>query len=253
LTAAALSGRVPLPHGLSFRVPQGASEAVLTALATLPDTEKSKASRAVQAVHVANGKQSIAVIAKKYLIDVGDLAERTGLATSAVPAKGERLSIPPATARYTLLPEARTLPLSGPPSMSPVLVANAAVGAAPDGTDGADVSAVDADTRSAIDERIAQRAAAHAAQTAHARPTGVVLARITGVEPLAPDVVGVDVVAGRPVEAITDIDVVAGVAPQRAASTTQLPLVSSWGSAPRGTIPHQARIASTSLSADALR
>jgi membrane-bound lytic murein transglycosylase D len=204
LTAAAIAGRVFLPHGLSFRVPAGAGEAVAAALAALPDAEKRKASRAVQAVHVANGRQTLAAIAKKYLVDVDDLSTRTGLSATSVPAKGHKVSIPASSARYSLLPEARTVPLPplSPASTPTTLVAEAAR-TAPD----------DAPSTASLAER-SEQGTVSVVQTHSESARGVVTARVARIDGVDGQIDGVDVVAGRPTEATDDVDVVAGVPPR---------------------------------------
>jgi membrane-bound lytic murein transglycosylase D len=213
LTPAALAGRVPLPHGLSLRVPRGSGDALLAALGALPAAEKQKAARAVQAVHVSNGRQTLAAIAKKYKLDAKELAERTGLALTAVPARGAKVAIPPATARYTLLPEARGMPLSAPLSASPVLLADAGDAATPDAGGASAMQTAD----DGVVAPPAARAPSAAAAPARGRPTGVVTARVSRIEAIGRDVRGVDIVAGRVVEAVFDVDVVAGAGPVLAA------------------------------------
>lgn len=122
----AARGRLPLPHGMSVRVPKEQSTGILTALHALPDTDKLKASRAVKAVHTANGKQSLKDIARQYGLEVGVLSARTGLAATGALPKGHKVPVPPPSVRTSLLPEARELPT--PPFLrtAPVLLADAA-------------------------------------------------------------------------------------------------------------------------------
>lgn len=125
LTNEASAGKVPLPHGISLRVPKGRVPAIQAKLAALPDKDKLRGLRGVKAVHKASGKQSVSEIAKKYGLGGDTLAAATGLASSSVPAKGAAVPIPHAAARYTLIPEARGLALPPLPVAQPVLVADA--------------------------------------------------------------------------------------------------------------------------------
>ena len=126
LSDEAARGRLPLPHGMSVRVPKEQSTGILAALHALPDADKHKASRAVKAVHTANGKQSLKDIARQYGLEVGVLSARTGLAAAGALPKGHKVPVPPPSVRTSLLPEARELPT--PPFLraAPVLVADAA-------------------------------------------------------------------------------------------------------------------------------
>ena len=133
LTNEASAGKVPLPHGISLRVPKGHASAILAKLSALPEKDKLRGLRGVSSVHKASGKQSVSEIAKKYGLGADTLAAATGLTSSSVPAKGAAIPIPHATARYTLLPEARGMPLATLPLSQPVLVADASsVAEAPD-------------------------------------------------------------------------------------------------------------------------
>lgn len=125
LTNEASAGKVPLPHGISLRVPKGKASAVLSKLNALPEKDKLRGLRGVKAVHKASGKQSISDIAKKNGLASDTLAAATGLEASAVPAKGQAIPIPHANARYTLIPEARGMALTALPVSQPILVADA--------------------------------------------------------------------------------------------------------------------------------
>lgn len=125
LTNEASSGKIPLPHGISLRVPKGHAAALQAKLAALPDRDKLRGLRGVKAVHKASGKQSVSEIAKKYGLGADTLAAASGLATSSVPAKGQGIPIPHASSRYSLIPEARGMPLPALPVSQPVLVADA--------------------------------------------------------------------------------------------------------------------------------
>ena len=125
LTTEARDGKVPLPHGISLRVPKGHGDKLLAKLAAFPDRERSRGMRAVKAVHRSTGKQSIGEIAKKYGLSGDTLAAAVGLDVADIPEKGQQIPIPPASARYTLLPEARGMPVPPLPSPVKILVAEA--------------------------------------------------------------------------------------------------------------------------------
>jgi membrane-bound lytic murein transglycosylase D len=126
LTDEAAGGRLPLPHGMSVRLPKGKASAIITALNALPDREKGKAQRAAKAIHVASGKETIAAIAKKYGVSAEILAARTGSDAADVVGKGQRVAIPPPSPKTSLLPEARGMPLPPLLVQAPVLLADAA-------------------------------------------------------------------------------------------------------------------------------
>ena len=119
-------GRLPLPHGMSLRVPNGQGDAIVAKLNALPNAEKHKASRAAKAIHTANGKQSVKDIAKKYGVAAEVLAARTGIDVTAIPARGQKLAVPPPSAKTSLLPEARNMPMPAMTVSAPVLLADAA-------------------------------------------------------------------------------------------------------------------------------
>jgi membrane-bound lytic murein transglycosylase D len=125
LTNEASAGKVPLPHGISLRVPKGKGNAILSKLNALPERDKLRGLRGVRTVHRATGKQSIGEIAKKYGLPGDALAQATGLELASIPAKGQAVPIPHTNARYTLLPEARGLPLPPLAASQPILVADA--------------------------------------------------------------------------------------------------------------------------------
>lgn len=124
LSTDAARGRLPLPHGMSVRVPKGQGDAIVTALLALPQRDKQKAMRVAKAVHTAPTKQKLVAVAKKHGVPVELVAARNGLAKDHVLAKGDRVVIPPPQPKTSLLPEARAMPL---PAMieAPVLLADA--------------------------------------------------------------------------------------------------------------------------------
>jgi membrane-bound lytic murein transglycosylase D len=106
----ALAGSLALPHGLSIRVPSGRGQQVLDALAVLPEKEQARARTATR-THVVSGKQNLTSIAKKYDVNLEQLLASSGLTEDAALKKGQKIKVPQEQAGYTLLPEARTLPL----------------------------------------------------------------------------------------------------------------------------------------------
>lgn len=125
LSTNAARGRLPLPHGMSVRVPKGQGDAIVSALLALPAHDKQKAMRVAKAVHTAPTKQKLVDVAKKHGVPVELVAARNGIAKDHVLAKGDRVVIPPPQPKTSLLPEARGMPL---PAMieAPVLLADAA-------------------------------------------------------------------------------------------------------------------------------
>jgi membrane-bound lytic murein transglycosylase D len=190
LSDAALGSKLPLPHGLSLRVPPGTAGGLLERLAALPDVEKVRGARAAHTVHVANGRQTLAAIARKQKVEVGLLVERTGLPASAVPARGAKVEIPAPLARYTLLPEARAMPLPPLPKASPAAVAAADV--------------------------LVAAAAAPPSRRAGSASNAVVVVRVVDVEDVAAPAVGAaggSRSAMPPGAVAFDVDVIAGLPP----------------------------------------
>ncbi len=194
LTNEASAGKVPLPHGFSLRVPKGLAGGVQAKLAALPEKDKLRGMRGVKAVHKATGKQTVTEIARKYGLGADTLAAATGLAAGAVPAKGQGVPIPHASARYTLIPEARGLPLPPMPTTQPVLVA--------------DASLVDDDAAAAKDAPVAEARDKVAVLTAAAGRGKVSVGRITAED--LDELPAVDAVAGVGVSVLPTVDVVAG-------------------------------------------
>jgi membrane-bound lytic murein transglycosylase D len=124
LTMEALYSKVPLPHGMSVRLPRGRGDNSVVAMRLLPSTEKDKVAYAVQAMHKANGKQTLAAVARQYGIAADVLAARTGLVATDMLAKNTVVPIPATSVRTSLLPEARAMsvpPMTALPA--PVLTA----------------------------------------------------------------------------------------------------------------------------------
>jgi membrane-bound lytic murein transglycosylase D len=212
LTPAALAGKVALPHGLSFRVPLGTATAVLEALTALPAAARARATQVAQTTHVANGRQKLAAIAQRHRLDVDDLAQRSGFAVDAVPPRGTKIPIPAPLARYTLLPEARGIPLAPLDAGPAPLVASLAP--TTPGDAGADTTTASVPPPAVVPVR--------------RRAVGKVLARVTRIESFSAELRGVDAVAGAAGGDVGSVDVVAGVAPRRRRATGA-PLVSVIG------------------------
>ncbi|MDP2342122.1 MAG: lytic transglycosylase domain-containing protein [Deltaproteobacteria bacterium] len=202
LTDDAARGKLPLPHGISLRVPRGKGKELMAKLEALPAADKRRGMLAVKSVHTCTGKQSMIEIAKKYSMSPDILAARTGVPVDAVPAKGQKLPIPPAAAKYTLFPEARGMPLPPLSEAPPLLLADAAT-LLPDLADDDDAPAMPLKPKAPVVRRPEGPVAL----------TGVV--KVTGVrsEALARALPAVDVVAGAPDEPFPLIDVLVGTAP----------------------------------------
>ncbi len=190
LTVAARDGRLPLPHGISLRVPHGHAARIMQKLAALPERERLRGMRAVRAVHKSTGRESIATIAKKYGLSGTVLAAAVGLDAADVPERGQKIPIPPAGARYSLLPEARGMPAPALPSRPRILLADA---------ERLDVKDVD--------DRPAPK---KAAPREVPKGPGVVTVGPISVEALTDDVPAVDVIAGMVGTTLPAVDVVAG-------------------------------------------
>ncbi len=209
LTDDAARGKLPLPHGISLRVPRGKGKELLVKLDALPAADKKRGMLAIKAVHTCTGKQSMTDIAKKYSLAPDVLAARTGVPVAAIPAKGQKLPIPPPSARYTLLPEARGMPLPPLAEAPPVLLADAAT-LLPETDDEPEVPVKAVAVARRPDPLLVKKPDLSAGVTAL---TGVV--KVTGVrsEPLWRALPGVDVVAGSFDLALPQVDILSGQAP----------------------------------------
>lgn len=203
-------GKLPLPHGFSLRVPKGKGKEVLAKLDALPAADKKRGMLAVKAIHTCTGKQSMTEIAKKYSLPPDVLAARTGVPVDAVPAKGQKLPIPPPAAKYTLLPEARSMPLPPLAEAPPILLAEAAT--------------LVPDTEPEIDTP-PEKAVTSTPKRPPPPPKDAVLTgtikvvSMRGVA-LAQPLPGVDVVSGAD-SSLPDVDILSGTAPP--ANPTSLP------------------------------
>ncbi len=196
LTNEASAGKVPLPHGFSLRVPKGRAGSIQAKLAALPEKDRLRGMRGVKTVHKANGKQSVSEIARKYGLSADTLAGATGLAAGTTPAKGHGIPIPHASARYTLIPEARGLPLPPLPTGQPVLLADASTI-----DEAAPVEAAPTPPEKGAKEKVAALAAASGRGKVS---VGRILAEDLDELP------AVDALAGVGVSALPLVDVVAG-------------------------------------------
>lgn len=117
LTKKARAGQVALPRGMSLRVPYGTGSAFVAKVQGMSADARKKALHHVREWHRANGKQSLATIAKRYGVGEDDLVALSGLPPGTVPSSGTRLPIPSRQVRYTLLPEARSLGIPDAPPL----------------------------------------------------------------------------------------------------------------------------------------
>jgi membrane-bound lytic murein transglycosylase D len=187
----ARDGIIPLPHGISLRVPKGKATKILDKLASLPVKERTRAARATKTVHASTGKQSISDVAKKYGLSADVLSAATGLDKADVPAKGQRIAIPHASMRYSLLPEARSMVVPPLPAQEKILLADAA--------QVPDEPAPVAERPTAVDAK----------PKVDKKAKGVVKISFIRTEPLA-TMPGVDVIAGVASPSLPDVDVIAG-------------------------------------------
>lgn len=109
LTRAAKRGAEVLPRGFALRVPLGQGGRLLERLGALSAAERGRTEQHVRAWHRANGKETVARIARRYGVSASLVARRAGLSKHERPKKGVRVPIPSVEVRYTLLPEARGL------------------------------------------------------------------------------------------------------------------------------------------------
>ena len=204
LTDEAARGKLPLPHGISLRVPRGKGKDVVAKLEALPPESKKKAMLAIKAIHTCTGKQTVADIAKKYSLAPDVLAARTGVPVDAVPAKGQKLPIPPPTAKYTLFPEARSMPLPPLAEAPPILLADAAT-LVPD----------EPPEKSEKSEKSEKPEKPKATPKLPAVLTGTIKVAGIASEPIVGALPGVDVVAGGAAEPLPPVDVLSGTPPPR--------------------------------------
>lgn len=201
LTNEARDGKVPLPHGIALRVPKGKADAILTKLVALPERERQRGLRAVKAVHKCTGKQSVADIARKYGVSTDVLATTVGLSAKDVPEKGQSLPIPQDNARYTILPEARGMPVPAMPARVKILLADASV--APNEPETPRPTRPEKPVKK-------ERAGGDVTLASTLAPEGrVTLGRIR-VTSISDELPAVDVIAGSGAMALPQVDIIAG-------------------------------------------
>lgn len=186
----ARDGKIPLPHGISLRVPKGKAGKILEKLASLPEKERTRGSRATKGVHASTGKQSINEVAKKYGLSADVLAAATGLDKEDVPAKGEKIPIPVGSPRYTLFPEARAMAVPPLPLQQKILLADAS-----EIPDEPDALVAKAEPK---------------AEPKEVRSKGIVTIASIRSEALMDSLPGIDVMAGVASALVPDVDIVAG-------------------------------------------
>jgi hypothetical protein len=221
LTKEAEVGKVPLPYGMSLRVPKGRAQELLANLQAMSDQERNKASLASRAIHQCSGQQTVVDIAKKYGVDVDFVAAATGLSPSDVPKKGTRLTVPSAQVRTTLLPEARGMTVPPLPSPSPVLLAAATPPASSDASP-AHAGPSDAAPTETAAVPVARAAAKDAKRQTKEKDAVALTSTLVGaargrvsssrirVSAIVDDLPAVDVVAGMAADVLPAVDAVAG-------------------------------------------
>lgn len=217
LTDDAARGKLPLPHGISLRVPKGKAKELMAKLDALPAAEKRRGMLAVKAIHTCTGKQTMTDIAKKYSLSADVLAARTGVPVDAIPAKGQKLPIPPPAAKYTLFPEARGMPLPPLAEAPPLLLADAAT-LIPDAPDEDEIP-----TKA--------KAAPRRVEPVVVALTGTIKVLSVRADALVGPLPAVDVIAGA-LDALPGIDVLAGQAPPAPVYLQAPPSATSSSAAP---------------------
>jgi membrane-bound lytic murein transglycosylase D len=209
LTNEASAGKIPLPHGISIRVPKGKGDKIVQKLVNLPERERQRGMRAVKAIHKASGKETITAIAKKYGVSSDVLAEVLGVDADAVPEKGQQLPIPQGNARYTLLPEARGMPVPPLPKPVKILLADAQLDAAAqaEADKAAKAEAAEAARLAKLEK---EKAKAEKVVLASAGKPGTVTVGPISFVALDVDLPAVDVIAGSGASNVPMVDVVAG-------------------------------------------
>jgi membrane-bound lytic murein transglycosylase D len=204
LTSEAEAGKVPLSHGMSLRVPKGKGAELIAKLSALPERERNRALVATKGVHTCNGKQTVTEIAKKYGLPAEQLTVATGLTSADVPKKGERLPIPVASARYTLFPEARGMPVPAAPAPVRILLADATAAPAADEPEVAPIKP----ERPAKVEKPAKPPKVDV--TLASVVQGTVTASRIRVSAIVDELPAVDMIAGVDTASLPVVDVVAG-------------------------------------------
>ncbi len=110
LSSDALRSRLKLPAGLALRVPRGKGPAFVAALGKIRGLGRDNSVVKTRSYTVRGG-DSIIGIARRHGVRSGPLLSANNLARDGVIHPGQKLKIPPRTASYTLLPEARGMDL----------------------------------------------------------------------------------------------------------------------------------------------
>lgn len=185
LTRRARNGDVALPRGLPLRVPYGKGDEVLGKILSMSAEERKKALHHVREWHRATGNQTLAAIAKRYGVKEADVAALAGLPVGATPAKGVRVPIPSRAAGYSLIPEARGLPIPDAPPLP-----DAALVMAPA------VPPKDTPSTKALVARVDDRP-----------QVKLVSLKVSALDPVLP---AVDALVGADLPPLGDVDVIAG-------------------------------------------
>lgn len=208
LTNEARDGKVPLPHGISLRVPKGKAKPILDKLAALPERERMRGSTSAKTVHVATGKGTVAEMAKKYGLSADVLAAATGLAKDDVPAKGQKIPIPHANARYSLFPEARGMVVPALTTQAKILLADASD--VPEADDAVEAATEPATEPVKIAKAEPKEKKVEPKKVEDDKPKGVVTVALVRTEALVDILPAVDIIAGVGVAGVPDVDVIAG-------------------------------------------
>lgn len=110
LMTAVRNGKEVLPSGFVLRVPKDGRERIVASLQKRAKEQTLRAENLVRVRHRANGRQTLAQIARLY--DV--FADRLGLEAKIKPKRGTILSIRSADSCFTPLPEPLYRPMSAP-------------------------------------------------------------------------------------------------------------------------------------------
>jgi len=125
LTRDALSGRVPLPQGLSLRLPSGTRGAFLASYSRIRDAKR-VAEASGSKHHVVKQGDTVTAIARRHGVSTGQVLAANDLRREQPIYVGMQLTIPPKRTSYTLLPEARGMAVPPLTTRRGVAVASAA-------------------------------------------------------------------------------------------------------------------------------
>lgn len=186
LTKRARSGDVALPRGLPLRVPYGKGRDFLSKVSQMSFDERKKALHHIREWHRANGRQTLASIASRYGVKEIDVAALAGLPLGTTPANGARLPIPSREARYSLIPEARSLPIPDAPALPDAIAFVTPVEAPPEP---------------------ARKTKTLVARVDNRPQVKLLSLKVTAVAAVVP---GVDLIVGADLPALGPVDVIAG-------------------------------------------